>query len=53
MIKTPHHESDVPLAKSATKMLMKSLGLSKVKFLWLTFANGLVIGYAPAFLAHR
>ena len=39
--------------KSATKLFRKSIGLSKYQFLWLTFANGLVIGYVLAFLVHR
>ena len=39
--------------KGATKQFRKSLGLSKYQFLWLTFANGLLICYFLAFLAHR
>ena len=39
--------------KSATKRFRKSIGLSKYQFLWLTFGNGLLVGYVLAFLAHR
>ena len=52
-MQTPYRESDVPLAESAIKRFMKSIGLSKYQFLWLTFGNGLLIGYVLAFLAHR
>ena len=37
----------------ATKLFRKSIGLSKYQFFWLTFCNGLLIGYVLALLAHR
>ena len=41
------------LHKEWTKRIRKNLGLSKYQFLWVTFAKGLVIGYAFAFVLHR
>ena len=39
--------------KTFHKRMRKHFGLSKYQFLWLTFGNGLLIGYVLAFLAHR
>jgi len=39
--------------KAFHKRIRKLLGLSKYQYLTLTFAKGLVVGYALAFLFHR
>ena len=39
--------------KTFQKRIRKRLGLSKYQYLTLTFAKGLVVGYALAFLFHR
>ena len=39
--------------KTFHKRMRKRFGLSKYQYLTLTFAKGLVVGYALAFLLHR
>jgi len=39
--------------KTFHKRMRKRLGLSKHQYLTLTFAKGLTVGYALAFLFHR
>ena len=39
--------------KTFIKRIRQRFGLSKYQMLWITFGNGLVIGYVLAFLVHR
>ncbi len=39
--------------KTYIKRIRQRFGLSKYQMLWITFGNGLLIGYFLAFLFHR